>query len=131
MDRYIFLDDFRDPEDVFAYTHNQLYLVGWTIVRSYDEFIEDIKKNGIGSIYSLDHDLADSHYALQDWISLEDYEKFEEKTGYHCAEWLMEYCINNNQVFPTILIHSMNPIGRQNIQLLIDNYHKHYDKTRN
>lgn len=123
---FLYLDDFRDPEDTFAYTHNQIYLLGWKVVRSYDEFIKCIEENGLPEVVSMDHDLADSHYyAMQDNISEDDYDICEEKTGYHCAKYMINYCIDNKKELPqTILVHSMNPCGSQNIKSLIRNYRR-------
>ena len=50
-----------------------------------------------------------------------------EKTGYHCAKWLIEYCIDNNEKLPAeIYIHSMNPAGSMNIKSLFETYYKLY-----
>lgn len=44
---------------------------------------------------------------------------FKEKTGYHCAKWLIYYCLDNNKKLPRIiLIHSMNNVGVKNIESL-------------
>lgn len=121
MSYNLFLDDFREPEDAFDYTHNQLYLIGWVVVRSYEEFVNHIEKNGIPVAISFDHDLADVHYRKKT-----DYDdENAEKTGYHCAKWFINYCIDNNYDIPeTILVHSMNPVGKLNIQSLFDTYEK-------
>jgi hypothetical protein len=116
----LFLDDFREPEDVFGYTNNQLYLIGWVIVRNYDEFVKTIIEKGIPDMISFDHDLADEHYE-----SHQEYDQYTEKTGYHCAKWLIYYCIDNNKKLPTeILIHSMNTVGSLNIKSLFESYWK-------
>jgi len=50
-----------------------------------------------------------------------------EKTGYDCAKWLINYCIDNKKELPaTILIHSMNPAGSLNIKSLFDTYNKYF-----
>ena len=125
MKKYnLFLDDIRSPEDTFAYTHNQIYLLNWTIVRSYDEFVKCIIYNGIPDVLSMDHDLGSAHYSYQSNIP---YDQFEEKTGYHFAKWLINYCIDNNKKLPTtILVHSMNPVGSQNIKSLFNSYYKYH-----
>jgi len=121
MSYCLFLDDFRMPEDAFLYTHNQLYLdLNWKIVRSYDEFVKDTLENGVAEGYSFDHDLADQHYTQR-----LEYDQYTEKTGYHCAKWLIYYCIDNKKELPTtILIHSMNVVGSQNIKSLFESYFK-------
>ena len=125
----LFLDDFRNPEDVFLYTNISLYLTEkWIIVRNYDEFVEIIKEKGIPNTISFDHDIGISHYNHQeDEIP---YDQFTEKTGYHCAKWLIDYCIDNKKDIPKIiLIHSMNPVGTKNIESLFITYEKIYRRT--
>ena len=130
---HIFLDDFRHPYDAFVYTKDTRYAkLKWIIVRSYDEFVKTIIKIGINNIetISLDHDLSDEHYGREDmpW-SVDrqiDYFSFKEKTGYECAKWLCDYCLDNNFKLPKeILIHSFNIIGAANIRSYINNFKKH------
>lgn len=52
----------------------------------------------------------------------ENYDLFDEKTGYHCAKWLVEYCMDNNAPLPKWNIHSANPVGKENIKMLLENY---------
>lgn len=121
MSYNLFLDDIRYPEDCFEYTHNPVYIIeDWKTVRSYDEFIKIIIENGLPDMISFDHDLADEHYAAQ--LS---YEEYTEKTGYHCAKWLIYYCIDNKKELPaTIFIHSWNHAGSENIKSLFQSYFK-------
>lgn len=51
----------------------------------------------------------------------------EEKTGYDCAKWLVEYCANNKVKFPDYKVHSMNYIGGERIKFYIENAKKHLD----
>ena len=121
--RFVFLDDMRIPSSVYSYTHNLIYLENdWIIVRNYDEFVKDILDNGIADFYSFDHDLADEHYGMQEHLDEMDYAMFEEKTGYDCAKWLINYCMDNNVSPPDYLVHSMNTAGATNIKYLIENY---------
>lgn len=117
----LFLDDIRIPDDVLAYTNNLIYIqIPWKIVRNYEDFIKAIKEDGIPYVISFDHDLADIHYNHQQNIN---YDNFSEKTGYHCAKWLIDYCIDNNKELPSeIIIHSMNPYGSLNIKSLFETY---------
>lgn len=122
----LFLDDFRVPEDTFNYTGNPIYnKESWVIVRNYEQFVKIIQVSGIPEIISFDHDLADFHYGVQDHVDEDFYDICEEKTGYHCAKWLINYCMDNNEKLPsTILIHSMNTVGAKNIKSLFDTYLK-------
>jgi len=95
----LFLDDIRNPEDD-----------SWDIVRSYDEFVDYILKNGIPDVISFDHDLGRF-----------DYE--EEKTGYDCAKFLAIYAMDNNHMnFINTRVHSQNPVGRKNIEKFMHNF---------
>jgi hypothetical protein len=121
----LFLDDVRMPKETFDYTFQQIYLdEEWIIVRNYDEFVKIIEEKGLPEIISFDHDLADAHYEHQERLDNNAYDIMEEKTGYHCAKWLIIYCINKKELPATILIHSMNPAGSLNIKSLFKSYLK-------
>jgi hypothetical protein len=122
----LFLDDIRSPSDCARYMHNRIgklnpiYLEGnWYIVRNYDEFCKAIEKyhQDITHI-SFDHDLADGHYNEAMYESEEQYykniEETKEKTGLDCAKFFKEF-YKDKQVWPTMFVHSMNPIGTQAI----------------
>jgi hypothetical protein len=126
MERFLFLDDIRMPYEVgnymipievrFFYRTKE-----WNIVRNYKEFVDDINKNGLPYLVSFDHDLADIHYDPKTWT--ESF-KYHEETGYDCAKWLVNYCMQNKLKLPKYLCHSMNPIGKQNIISYLENYKK-------
>lgn len=126
----LFLDDFRVPQDVFNYTGNPLYLKSeWVIVRSYNEFVKHIEENGLPEMVSFDHDLADVHYDVQDHVDQDYYDLCEEKTGYHCAKWMIDYCLDNEiELTSKIMIHSMNGVGARNIVSLFNTYFKVHGK---
>ena len=117
----LFLDDGRTPIEVFGYTQNPIYKSQWVIVRNYDEFVACINKLGMPELISFDHDLADIHYAHQEGEPI-DYSSYTEKTGYHCAQWLIDYCIDKKVSPPEYLVHTMNGVGGINIKYLIENY---------
>lgn len=137
----LFLDDIHNPYDVAnlrkttVKDRERYRKYDWVIVRSYDEFVNTIKEKGIPDIVSFDHDLAPEHYEIlfndENWFKGEkklildtsdwsdeiilDYDKFNIKTGYHAAEWLMEHCSNTGNHMPICLVHSQNDVGRKNI----------------
>jgi hypothetical protein len=121
----LFLDDEREPKNV---TWIHLPSVSWTIVRNYKEFVETIEKNGVPEIVSFDHDLAHEHYRPSMYNKDRHYNNyytdgtFKEKTGYECAKWLVDYCMEKNLDFPEYYIHTMNPVGFENITKYIGNY---------
>lgn len=46
-----------------------------------------------------------------------------------CAKWLVDYCIDNGQPLPIFYVHSVNPVGADNIRGLLNGFAKHYSKT--
>jgi len=125
---YLFLDDVRVPRQV---TWVPLPLVEWTIARNYKEFVDLIESRGLPRFVTFDHDLAEEHYRPSMYDGDGHYSNyytdgtFKEKTGYECAKWLAEYCIANHLPYPDYQIHTMNPIGRKNIQSVIDSFNKY------
>ena len=109
MSYNLFLDDERQPNKFLNDTR------AWVVVRTHAQFVECIRVNGLPKFISFDHDLADEHY-----VQSVNYDKFKEKTGYHCATWLVEYCMRTNQPLPDWQVHSMNPVGRMNINLVLN-----------
>jgi hypothetical protein len=118
---HLFLDDVRVPKQV---TWVDLPLVEWTIVRSYDEFIQTIKQRGLPATVSFDHDLGYEHYPTGPQTGQEviNYSKFNEKTGYHCAQWMCEYCCENGLELPKCYVHSFNLVGKRNIEQTLSSY---------
>ena len=117
---HLFLDDGRQPKDVVWIELPPLH---WVVVKSFKEFVDCIQTNGVPATVSFDHDLCDEHYkeytVAHDERSLSygkiRYEVFKEKTGLQCAEFLVNYCIDNNIQLPLYYIHTLNGIGRMNI----------------
>ncbi|MBK1895364.1 cyclic-phosphate processing receiver domain-containing protein [Chryseobacterium paridis] len=119
--RFLFLDDIRFPIEAYHYTEQEIFLQkDWHIVRNYEQFINQILEKGLPELISFDHDLADRHYVKQ-----KDSSDFTEKTGYDCAKWLIDYCMDNHLNLPKFYSHSMNPVGKKNIINLLDNFKKH------
>jgi hypothetical protein len=127
---FLFLDDVRNPIHAFSYTKENMFIeLNWEIVRNYNEFTDWIINNGLPLFISFDHDLADTHYTPQHlW---DDYEKskewqesqnHKEKTGYDCAKWLVEYCMDNELTCPNFYCHSMNPVGKDKINGLLTSF---------
>ena len=129
---WLYLDDVRTPKDD-----------NWQVVRNYEEFIAHIKMNGLDNyeIISLDHDLGDT--AMNEYFNnvspnyTLDYNNIQEKTGLHCAKWLVSEFYNVNPKwsklardvkkgkpfpFPKVYVHSANPIGSANMMGYINNF---------
>lgn len=117
--KLLFLDDIRYPIEAYHYTKQDIFLRNdWHIVRSYKQFVSWILEKGLPEMISFDHDLADEDYLKKDSLDL------AEKTGYDCAKWLIEYCMDNELDLPKFYSHSMNPVGKENILNLLENFKK-------
>ncbi len=130
----IFIDDERMPSDSANYMsdHIKYRKWDWTIIRSFDQLVEFIEKEGIDNIeyVSYDHDLADTHYNYtKEWGNEEFYDTMKEKTGYECAKLIVDKCMDKNVPHPPFDVHSMNTVGRLNIFKYIQNYNKHQENN--
>lgn len=126
MKKYnLFLDDERSIIRIKSMIYNYQKLVNEDhkiiLVKNYTEFKNKINKFGVPEFVSFDHDLAHEHY-----IENKQYNEYKEKTGYECAKYLLEYCVLDKKEFPSYYIHSMNPVGKNNIEKLIKSYKKHF-----
>ena len=94
----LYIDDERIPKSE-----------GWDIVRSYDEAICYMRKNGCPTYISFDHDLG---HAVP--------------TGKDIAKWMVERDLNDKGKFIPpdfeFNVHSANPVGAANIAGLLNNY---------
>lgn len=118
----LWLDDIRDPfkspwsNNVEALLLDDLtekvrdFKLIW--VKDYNEFILAVEKS-FPAIISFDHDLS-----FKQMIG----EPCTEKTGYDCAKWLINYCIDSNLKLPEFSVHSKNPVGKKNIESLLNNF---------
>ena len=113
----LYLDDIRTPVDD-----------DWIIVRNYDEFVAQIKLNGLGNfeVISLDHDLGEGamveYYTNVKNNYMLDYNNIEERTGMDCCRYIVSESMNEKIPLPQIYIHSANPIGSANMMGYINNY---------
>ncbi|REC75870.1 hypothetical protein DRF57_08810 [Chryseobacterium rhizosphaerae] len=115
--RLLFLDDIRFPVEAYHYTKQEISLrKDWHIVRNYEQFVNRILEKGLPEMISFDHDLADVSYLKT------DSPEGVEKTGYECAKWLIEFCMDNSLDLPKFYCHSMNPVGKDNIMSLLKNF---------
>lgn len=134
----LFLDDIRIPKDAIGLVPsnmNQMYWNDdWDLVTNYSEFCNHIQKNGLPEFISFDHDLSDEHYndlfSDENWIKDDNdinlkYDEYKEKTGYECAKWLVDWCLENEKQLPNFIVHSANPVGKKNIESYLNNAKKH------
>jgi hypothetical protein len=118
---WIYLDDTRTPLSRVDGNPE------WTVVRSYDEFVNKVNEIGLENIeqISLDHDLDQT--AMNEWLYNTvknytiNYDNIKEKTGYDCAKWLVKQWKQGKPVV-TVVTHSANAIGSANIMGHINHY---------
>lgn len=125
----IFLDDNRNPIDVYEYTNRLEYkMFAWKVVRSYQEFVdlftERLMNNELPRLVSFDHDLATEHYliAARNFLNEFDENSVNIPTGWHALLWMINTYVEDDMKLPHILLHTKNPAGKKNMQSLIDEY---------
>jgi len=129
----LFLDDIRMPQHAFLWDDNKTLYEGsgiiasnWAIVRSYEQFVEYIEKNGIPDVVSFDNDLFDvTDYSVPNDVlvkqfAMTDWENFPIKTGAHCAQYLVAQCAAQNKPVPKYYVHSANNMGRKVIRKILE-----------
>lgn len=105
--------------------------IEWTWVKNYNDFCKHITEHGLPDVMAFDHDLGTDAYELwhkhKGYVNSDiNYDEYQTKTGYHCAQFLVDYCLDRDLLFtPEIYSHSMNDKGRANILGLLNNLKKH------
>lgn len=117
----LFLDDIRVPHKV---KHVELPFAQWKVVRNFTGFCHAINHhfqltNELPNFISFDHDLSDKD-ALE--FERNPHHVAIEKTGMDCAKWLVEFCQDHNLKMCNFMVHSMNPVGKSNIENLLNNF---------
>jgi hypothetical protein len=100
----LYLDDLRTPTTDYR----------WHVVRSYDEAVAWVEKNGMPDYVSFDHDLGE-----------------DSKTGYDFAKWLIDQDEQGRHRFRYGFhynVHSANPVGVKNITELFAGYQSYRDR---
>ncbi|WBL22311.1 cyclic-phosphate processing receiver domain-containing protein [Zunongwangia sp. HRR-M8] len=107
----IFLDDIRFPEMIYSPEEAD----GFLVVRTYDEFVNYIQKNGLPDFISFDNDLG-----------LDKNENLA-PDGYAAAKWLVyESGLDLRDL--EFGVHSANPVAADQIRGLLNNYIKFQKK---
>ena len=113
----IWVDDMRNPFDEVWNTvaTNKKFIKSKPIIawlKNYDEFVNWLetsihdKEVLFPTLICFDHDLG------------------EDKTGFDCVKYLVNFCIEHNLELPNCTCHSSNPVGRENILSYIKSYKK-------
>ena len=124
--KILWLDDIREPYSYFykkktsgAYLRNYNYYTNnifnrynpeFIWVKNLNEFKNYIRNNGLPDMISLDHDIKPRNY------------QGEFETGADVAQWLVNYCKENNLKMPLSISHSANEKGYQRIINILSSY---------
>ena len=108
----LFIDDERNPEDVTwaPWYVKAMYLTEqWVICRNRSDVILTVMTRGMPSYISFDHDLGR-----------------DEPTGHAIAQLIVDWDMNDKH-YPlpadfAFFVHSQNPVGKANIEGLLNNY---------
>lgn len=101
----LFLDDIREPSYV---NDGRTYI----LARTCDEAMKLCLEHGVPAHISFDHDLG-------------EFVNGQELTGYTLAKWLVEQDLDGRIKLPeffTWYVHSSNPIGKKNIDMILSSY---------
>jgi hypothetical protein len=122
----LFLDDIRPCP------------AGWDVVRSYEEFVAYIEKNGVPEIISFDHDLGYISPNGVDCYEIDEHGNTVtgtpdptmalKKSGLDCARWLIE---NHGDKIKACIVHSANPVGAENIRNAFKDFLRSKSDPRN
>lgn len=127
--KLLWLDDIRNPFDgdwikKYAPRFENDGEIIW--VKNYNDFIQWIIKNDLPYMIAFDHDLGEdvAKAKVAKGMSKKQarLQKKEAISGYECAKWLVDYCIDNDAELPLFVVQSANPVGKENIMKLLNNY---------
>lgn len=120
---WIFLDDKRESPMVVHNNHRGLGVEfgksqNWVYARNYEEFVNLVSTNFDQiDMISFDHDIYSWDYIEKDGILVPI-----EKTGKDAAQYVIDFCIDNDKILPNWFVHSDNTGGNKNIRTLLLNY---------
>lgn len=108
----LWVDDVRNPFKmkwantiIDEFPHFVDFEVVW--VMNYDGFVSYVRFFGVPDAISFDHNLGPG------------------QSGYDCAKWLVDYCMDRKVAIPEYRVHSSNPVGKENILAYLGNAKKH------
>jgi len=107
----LFIDDERMPQDVTWGSPEFYSTFPWTIARNMKQVQSLTDMYGFPNFVSFDHDLGDN-----------------EPTGKDIANWMIEGDMDCTHRIPDdfqFYVHSRNPVGKANIEGLLNNYLGH------
>lgn len=113
----LIVDDERSIPDIyFKEKMNRVYLNDdILLVRNTHDFYESLILKGMPHTVSFDHDLSLDEYEING--------RMYPDNGMSCAKILCDYHSENSDTeFPLCLVHSANPVGKENIMSYIKSY---------
>ena len=120
--KLILIDDERNFEDIKWIHYNNVSEV--VVLRTFKQFKEYIDKlETIENLFfTFDHD-------LQDFYNKPYSNSTYEYTGLDCVKYLIDCIIDSKFHIKDFkyVAHTMNPIGKQNIESYIESYKRYYD----
>ena len=122
MKTLIFLDDERNFEDVTWINYPKFDSV--VTLRQYHEF-----ENYVDGLVIKNVGLEGLHFSFDHDLGLEDFEWKKELTGHDCAHYLVEV-MGETKTDPNSIntyVHSKNPVGKKNIEGLLESYRDFYN----
>lgn len=116
MKTLVFLDDLRYKDDVTWIKYPEYFQL--KTLRNFEQFkshIDSLSALDIeNSIFSFDHDLGD--------FNQNNYEL----NGMTCCKYLVDKCIDLNVNYINFVVHSFNPVGKENIESYINQYNNSF-----
>ncbi len=124
MKKLLWLDDQRNPfKDNWVRDYSPVGVdceITW--IKTYRDFVYHITEYGLPNAICFDHDIENFHANKS---------TFKEYTGYDCAKWLVDYCLDGDLDLPLFSIQSSNPAGKENIKSILNNYNKFRNEKNN
>lgn len=108
----LWIDEIRNPFDGWAERYGPFPPDEIIWAKNYDEVLTFLEKRGCPDEVCFDHDLGETGE--------------NERNGLTCAKAIIDYCMKNNIDIPAYNIQSSNPVGRENIQCIMNGWHRFF-----
>lgn len=139
MKKLLWVDDIRNPHrDIKWLIKFAPKFEGEVIwIKNYNDFVKWIENNGFPDKICFDHDLGFKIDALPFGVKhlahlfyrMIGMQPKNSKSGYDCCKWIVDYCLDNNIILDTRFVYQTdNPVGKENMVTLIDNF-KRFQKS--
>lgn len=113
LKQLIWLDDKRNPDGPYGYKGDRWIDLApipkpfeTTWIKDPESFKAWVNKYGLPDAICFDHDLGEC------------------ESGYDCAKFVIDYCLDNNVPVPKYVVQSSNPVGKANIEGIFKSFLK-------